>query len=213
MQCKIVLPLIVFFGATVLWIITDRWFNYFWPRDVIFGRKPLVGVGNVGLAHHWAIKVGKTWYEIEGTTIEDKGSSNTIALSDGLTSKYGAEPEKVSTLYATKDSLWIFIGFLVLAFGWGLFNKKLWLIISFLVLALILRWALFNEKPGFTDIVGITRRTDGEIKAFNQDFIKDNPTYNVIMSNCQDYVNALTNFLMVEGERKGWLPETETYRQ
>ena len=93
-------------------------------------------------------KVGKTWYEIEGTTIEDKGSSNTIALSDGLTSKYGAEPEKVSTLYATKDSLWIFIGFLVLAFGWGLFNKKLWLIISFLVLALILRWALFNEKPG-----------------------------------------------------------------
>ena len=93
-------------------------------------------------------KVGKTWYEIEGTTIEDKGSSNRIALSDGLTSKYGAEPEKVSTLYATKDSLWIFIGFLVLAFGWGLFNKKLWLIISFLVLALILRWALFNEKPG-----------------------------------------------------------------
>ena len=65
-----------------------------------------------------------------------------------MTSKYGAEPEKVSTLYATKDSLWIFIGFLVLAFGWGLFNKKLWLIISFLVLALILRWALFNEKPG-----------------------------------------------------------------
>ena len=48
---------------------------------------------------------------------------------------------------------------------------------------------------------------------FNQDFIKDNPTYNVLMSNCQDYVNALTNFLMVEGERKGWLPETETYRQ
>ena len=35
----------------------SRWFNYFWPRDVIFGRKPLVGVGNVGLAHHWAIKV------------------------------------------------------------------------------------------------------------------------------------------------------------
>ena len=119
-------------------------------------------------------KVGKTWYEIEGTTIEDKGSSNTIAQSeylfyisvncykinyliidfvgDGLTSKYGAEPEKVSTLYATKDSLWIFIGFLVLAFGWGLFNKKLWLIISFLVLALILRWALFNEKPGKGDI-------------------------------------------------------------
>ena len=66
---------------------------------------------------------------------------------------------------------------------------------------------------GFTDIVGITRRTDAEIKAFNQDFIIDNPTYNVLMSNCQDYVNALTNFLMVEGERKGWLPETETYRQ
>ena len=37
--------------------IFSRWFNYFWPRDVIFGRKPLVGVGNVGLAHHWAIKV------------------------------------------------------------------------------------------------------------------------------------------------------------
>ena len=71
----------------------------------------------------------------------------------------------------------------------------------------------FISISGFTDIVGITRRTDAEIKAFNQNFIKDNPTYNVLMSNCQDYVNALTNFLMVEGERKGWLPETETYRQ
>ena len=72
---------------------------------------------------------------------------------------------------------------------------------------------LFISILGFTDIVGITRRTDAEIKAFNQDFIKNNPTYNVLMSNCQDYVNALTNFLMTEGERKGWLPETETYRQ
>ena len=109
-------------------------------------------------------KVGKTWYEIEGTTIEDKGSSNTIALSDGLTSKYGAQPEKVSTLYATKDSLWIFIGFLVLAFGWGLFNKKLWLIISFLVLALILRWAIFNERPGKE--IKLIQRPWNKIKKF-----------------------------------------------
>merc|ERR1719270_1296797 len=133
MQCKIALFL-VFFVVTLSWIILDRWFHYIWPRDVIFGRKPLVGVGNVGLAHHWAIKVGNTWYEIEGTTIEEKGSANTIAYSYGFNSKYGAEPEKVSTINATKDSLWIFIGFLVLAFGWGLFNKKLWLIISFLVM-------------------------------------------------------------------------------
>ena len=42
--------------------IFSRWFNYFWPRDVIFGRKPLVGVGNVGLAHHWAIKVNLIQY-------------------------------------------------------------------------------------------------------------------------------------------------------
>ena len=49
-------------SVEILWYLNkmtifSRWFNYFWPRDVIFGRKPLVGVGNVGLAHHWAIKV------------------------------------------------------------------------------------------------------------------------------------------------------------
>ena len=49
-----------------------RWIDYFWPppREVIFGRKPLDG--GYGLAHHWAIKVGKSWYEVEGTTIKGK---------------------------------------------------------------------------------------------------------------------------------------------
>merc|ERR1739848_297989 len=82
--------------------IVWSFYNYFWPpppppppppREVIFGRKPLDG--GVGLAHHWAIKVGETWYEIEGASVKEKGSSNTIAASDGQASKCGAKPCKV----------------------------------------------------------------------------------------------------------------------
>ena len=77
---------------------------------------------------------------------------------------------------------------------------------------------IINGKPVLRkDDIKLLVKTSGmtemEVKEAFSNFIKDNPTYNVLMSNCQDYVNALTNFLMVEGERKGWLPETETYRQ
>ena len=68
------------------------------------------------------------------------------------------------------------------------------------------------QISGYTDTIGNTRRTDAEIRNFNDAFLKNNPTYNVLMSNCQDYVNDLANFLLEEGERKGWLPEMESYR-
>jgi len=212
MQCKIVISILVFIGVILIWFSSDRFINYLWPREVVFGKKPLVDVAGVGIAHHWAIKVGKTWYEIEGTTISDKGEGNTIALSYGWNSKYGAEPTKVTTVNVTKFSLWILIGILVLVFGLGLFNKKLWFLMIVLLLFLLLRWAVFNEKPGYTDTIGNTRRTDSEISKFNDAFLKNNPTYNVLMSNCQDYVNDLAIFLLQEGDRKGWLPEMESYR-
>ena len=40
--------------------------------------------------------------------------------------------------------------------------------------------------------------------------MEDNPTYNVLTRNCQDYATAFAEFLMVKGERKGWLPKVES---
>ena len=61
-------------------------------RPVVFGTKSLAGP----LATHWAIKVGDTWYEIPGTSPQNKGEANVIQTSKGQKSKGGAEPTSCS---------------------------------------------------------------------------------------------------------------------
>ena len=42
-----------------------------WDRTVKLGRKMLVWP----VAHHWAVKVGDTWYEVAGFSKNDKGTN------------------------------------------------------------------------------------------------------------------------------------------
>ena len=60
-------------------------------REVHFGEKPLeVRVFNKHYetpAKHWALKVGDTWYEIQGAGLTDKGSENNIITHRGPNSK------------------------------------------------------------------------------------------------------------------------------
>ena len=132
-------------------------YKYFWPpppppppREVIFGRKPLDG--GVGLAHHWAIKVGETWYEIEGTSVKEKGSANTIAASDGQASKCGAKPCKVYHLREAnviKDwKIQYFQNGFVLILLIPLFGGFLLISFGFMAIGSFMKWALFNKKPG-----------------------------------------------------------------
>ena len=134
-------------------------YKYFWPpppppppppREVIFGRKPLDG--GVGLAHHWAIKVGETWYEIEGASVKEKGSINTIAASDGQASKCGAKPCKVFQLhYADMIKDWkikYFKNGFVLILLIPLFGGFLLISFSFMAIGSFIKWAFLNKKPG-----------------------------------------------------------------
>jgi len=192
-----------------------KWVDYFWPppppREVTFGRKPLDG--GYGIAHHWAIKVGDKWYEIEGTGIKEKGLANTIAASDGERSKCGAKPCKVSTInektikdwkieYCRNASVLLFLG--------SLFTGSLRLFVIFTGVSLYSKLMLKVKKPEYIDVIGITERTDDEIEAFNKIFLENNPTYHVLTRNCQDYANAFTEFLISKGKRKGWLPKVES---
>ena len=137
------------------WIIgyIDRWVEYYWPppREVIFGRKSLDG--GYGIAHHWAIKVGKTWYEVEGTGIREKGLANTIAASDGLVSKCGAKPCKVSTIDESVIKDWK-IGYCqngsILVFLAMIFTGSIWLFFAFIGLAFFSSWVFKIKKPGKT---------------------------------------------------------------
>lgn len=56
--------------------------------SVVLGRKILVPY----VATHWAIKVGETWYEVEGASKEDTNSPNKIARRCGGASQLGAVP-------------------------------------------------------------------------------------------------------------------------
>lgn len=193
--------------------LVKKWIDYFWPppRKVIFGRKPLDG--GYGLAHHWAIKVGKLWYEIEGNSVKEKGTANSIAVSDGKTSKYGAEHCHVSIINETviKDwkSQYCQNGFILVLLTM-LFTGPLWLSSCFLTVTLFLKRIFKKKKSECIEIIGTTERTDEEIKEFNETFLENNPTYNVLTRNCQDYATAFAEFLMVKGERKGWLPKVES---
>lgn len=55
-------------------------------RSVQIGRKPLAAC----FAHHWAIKIGDTWYEIEGASKSDSDAPNKINDSYGSESAGGA---------------------------------------------------------------------------------------------------------------------------
>ena len=70
-----------------------------------------------------------------------------------------------------------------------------------------------NIISEYIDAIGTTERTDEEIKVFNEAFLENNPTYHVLTSNCQDYANVFTKFLMAKGDRKGWLPKVESPRK
>jgi len=52
-----------------------------------------------------------------------------------------------------------------------------------------------------TTLLGETGKTDQEIKAFNREYLANNPQYRVANNNCQDYVYALVNFLMGDTSR------------
>merc|ERR1712062_601998 len=180
----------VYYNMDYFTNLIKKWIDYFWPppREVIFGRKPLDG--GYGLAHHWAIKVGKSWYEVEGTTIKEKGTANTIAVSHGQTSKGGAKHCLVSTINETVIKDWKVQycqnGF-ILVFLTVLFTGALWVFIGFVAVVLFLRGILQKKKPDYVEMIGTTERTDDEIKIFNDTFLENNPTYNVLTRNCQDY--------------------------
>jgi len=193
--------------------LINKWIEYFWPppREVIFGKKPLDG--GYGLAHHWAIKVGNAWYEIEGTGPKEKGTANTIAVSHGQNSKYGAKHCHVSTINETVIKDWktkYFLNGFILVLLTVLFTGALWLFGGFIGVVLLLRNILKNKKPDYIEVIGTTERTDEEIQFFNATFLKNNPTYNVLTRNCQGYATDFAEFLMTKGERKGWLPKVES---
>ena len=70
-----------------------------------------------------------------------------------------------------------------------------------------------NIISEYIDIIGTTERTDEEIKAFNEAFLENNPTYNVLTRNCQDYANVFSQYLMEKGDRQSWLPKVESPRK
>ena len=70
-----------------------------------------------------------------------------------------------------------------------------------------------NIISEYIDAIGTTERTDEEIKVFNEAFLENNPTYHVLTSNCQDYANVFSQFLMEKGDRQGWLPKVESPRK
>jgi len=55
--------------------------------DVYIGRKTLATF----VAHHWAVKVGSKWYEVEGAGKRGSGKPNNIVVSHGRSSKGGAQ--------------------------------------------------------------------------------------------------------------------------
>ena len=61
-----------------------------------------------------------------------------------------------------------------------------------------------------TSIIGTTRRTNDEIKDFNDDFKASNPEYQVLSVNCQGYVSSLVAFLMEGEEQERHLPSPES---
>lgn len=55
-------------------------------RTVKLGRKMLVGP----VAHHWAVKVGDTWYEVAGASKNDKGAKMRVNRNCGSQASSGA---------------------------------------------------------------------------------------------------------------------------
>lgn len=143
----------------------------------------------------------------------EKGTANTIAVSDGKKSKFGAAHCPVSTINETVIKDWktkYYQNGFILTLLTVLFTGPYWLFIGFLSVVAFLKGILKKKKPESVEMIGVTERTDEEIKSFNETFLENNPTYNVLTRNCQDYATAFSEFLMAKGERKGWLPKVES---
>ena len=101
-------------------------------REVKLGRKIIQAPG----IHHWAVKVGNTWYEIEGAAKEACNSANAIGSNEGDVASSGA----------------------------GLLGGEL---------------------------VGHSDKSNEQIQAFNDRWLRRNPTYYFTTENCQKYAIEL----------------------
>ena len=146
-----------------------------------------LGTRALQVGHHWALKVGDCWYEVNATTNKnthkEKNNGEKVKVdmswgecSKGEAQKGGAHSYQPSPLESTH----------------------------------------FNSSCGGTaSLLGKTKKTHAQIQAFNVGYEKDNPTYNLVTANCQSYVTALFEFLMElpDGERhqKNRLPFKQSF--